>query len=100
MTSGYDAYIADRYHQECLALLIPMLDDSTAALDEALFATTVVLRLYEEMSGECGRPESKKRDRGKERQNNTRSYSALGWARLRKSSDGIAHFSARRNESS
>lgn len=51
MTSGHDAYIADRYHQECLALLIPMLDDSTAVLDEALFATTVVLRLYEEISG-------------------------------------------------
>ena len=51
MTSSYDAFIADRYHQECLALLIPMLDDNTAVLDEALFATTVVLRLYEEMSG-------------------------------------------------
>lgn len=35
-----------------MALLIPILNDSTAALDEALFAATVILRLYEEISGE------------------------------------------------
>lgn len=51
MTSNHDAYTAEMYHRECLALLIPVLNDSTAALDEALFASTVILRLYEEMSG-------------------------------------------------
>lgn len=53
MTDGFDAYVADRYHRECLALLIPILDDSSAALDEALYAATVILRLYEEISGKC-----------------------------------------------
>lgn len=51
MTSGFDGYVADRYHRECLSLLIPLLDDSSAALDEALYAATVILRLYEEISG-------------------------------------------------
>ncbi|SPO03269.1 uncharacterized protein DNG_05951 [Cephalotrichum gorgonifer] len=45
-----DGYLADQYHRECLALLIPILDDSTAAFDESLFAATVILRLYEEIS--------------------------------------------------
>lgn len=48
--SDHDGMTADRYHRKCLALLIPILNDDTAALDEALFAATVVLRLYEEIS--------------------------------------------------
>ena len=51
VTSGYDAYVADQYHRECLALLIPILNDSSALLDEALCAATVILRLFEEISG-------------------------------------------------
>ncbi|EHK23125.1 uncharacterized protein TRIVIDRAFT_29036, partial [Trichoderma virens Gv29-8] len=50
LTSGYDSYIADQYHRECLSLLIPMLNDQTTLLDEAICAATVILRLYEELS--------------------------------------------------
>ncbi len=32
-------------------MLIPKLDSSDAELDEALYAATVILRLYEEISG-------------------------------------------------
>jgi hypothetical protein len=51
VTKGYDIDEADRYHRECLGLLIPILDDSSAALSEALYAATVILRLFEEISG-------------------------------------------------
>lgn len=51
LTSGYDSYQADQYHRECLALLIPMLNDRSTLLDEAICAATVILRLYEEISG-------------------------------------------------
>ncbi len=43
--------IADQYHRKCLELLIPILSDRNAALDESLYAATVILRLYEEISG-------------------------------------------------
>lgn len=49
--NGRDGHVADRYHRECLSLLIPVLDQSNAALDAALFAATVILRVYEEISG-------------------------------------------------
>ena len=46
----YDPLISNRYHQECLKHLIPMLDDSAAAvLDENLFASTIILRHLEEI---------------------------------------------------
>jgi len=51
VTCGEDGYQADVYHRECLALLIPALDDCTALLDETLCAATVILRLFEEISG-------------------------------------------------
>lgn len=51
MTSGYDAYLADHYHRECLALLIDIVGDTSALLDDALCAATVILRLFEEISG-------------------------------------------------
>lgn len=54
MTSDFDAYLADKYHRECLALLIDIVGDNSALLDEALCAATVILRLFEEISG---RPE-------------------------------------------
>ncbi|KAE9573948.1 hypothetical protein CGMCC3_g9951 [Colletotrichum fructicola] len=50
LTTGYDSYIGDRYHRECLFLLIPMLDDRRTLLDESICAATVILRLYEELS--------------------------------------------------
>lgn len=49
-TGDYDPFISDRYHQECLKHLIPMLDDSAAAvLDENLLASTIILRHLEEI---------------------------------------------------
>ncbi|RFU30272.1 hypothetical protein B7463_g6058, partial [Scytalidium lignicola] len=50
LTSGYDSYLADQYHRECLAMLIPMLDDRNTLLDEAVCAATVILRFFEEIS--------------------------------------------------
>lgn len=50
--SGFDPYISDRYHQECLKHLIPMLNDSAAVMDENLLAATVILRFLEEVQGE------------------------------------------------
>ncbi|KAK3623883.1 hypothetical protein LTR56_021339 [Elasticomyces elasticus] len=45
----YDPLISNRYHQECLTHLIPMLDDTTAILDENLLASTIILRHLEEI---------------------------------------------------
>lgn len=44
----YDPLISNRYHQECLKHLIPMLDDTSAILDENLLASTIILRHLEE----------------------------------------------------
>ena len=48
---NYDEYIADNYYQLCLETLIPALGSPAALQDEALFAATVILRLYEELNG-------------------------------------------------
>ncbi|KAF2808889.1 uncharacterized protein BDZ99DRAFT_389299, partial [Mytilinidion resinicola] len=45
----FDPYVADRYHQECLKHLIPMLNDTAAIMDENLLAATVILRFLEEV---------------------------------------------------
>lgn len=45
----YDPLISNRYQQECLKYLIPMLDDTTAILDENLLASTIILRHLEEI---------------------------------------------------
>ena len=45
----YDPIISNKYQQECLKHLIPMLDDSAAILDENLLASTVILRHIEEI---------------------------------------------------
>lgn len=44
----YDPLISNKYHQECLKHLIPMLDDNSAILDENLLASTIILRHLEE----------------------------------------------------
>jgi hypothetical protein len=49
--SDFDPYISDRYHQECLKHLIPMLNDHAALMDENLLAATVILRFLEEVQG-------------------------------------------------
>lgn len=43
-----DPYLSDRYHQQCIELLIPMLNDDSAALNENLLASTVILRYLDE----------------------------------------------------
>ncbi|GAB7362556.1 hypothetical protein MBLNU230_g2873t1 [Neophaeotheca triangularis] len=43
-----DSYISDVYHQECLKHLIPMLDDTSAILDDNLLTSTIILRHLEE----------------------------------------------------
>ncbi|KAK8198748.1 hypothetical protein M8818_006615 [Zalaria obscura] len=50
--SEYDPLVSNRYHQECLKHLIPMLDDTAAILDEDLLAATILLRFVEEIEGE------------------------------------------------
>ncbi|PMD15758.1 hypothetical protein NA56DRAFT_649841 [Hyaloscypha hepaticicola] len=47
-TSDYDPAIADYYHQKCVRLLIPMLDQKELVADETLFAAAVILRAFEE----------------------------------------------------
>ena len=44
----FDPLVSNRYHQECLKHLIPMLDDTAAILDENLLASTIILRHLEE----------------------------------------------------
>ncbi|KAK8079065.1 hypothetical protein PG994_002872 [Apiospora phragmitis] len=51
-TSSYDPLASNRYHNECLTQLIPMIDDAAGGLsDENLFAATIILRMLEEMDG-------------------------------------------------
>ncbi|EME49909.1 hypothetical protein DOTSEDRAFT_68653 [Dothistroma septosporum NZE10] len=45
----YDPLVSNKYHQECLKHLIPMLDDTAAILDENLLASTIILRHLEEL---------------------------------------------------
>ncbi|PSS28468.1 hypothetical protein M430DRAFT_132978 [Amorphotheca resinae ATCC 22711] len=47
-TSDYDPAIADYYHQKCVRLMIPMLDQKELVADETLFAAAVILRAFEE----------------------------------------------------
>lgn len=51
-TSDYDPLASNRYHDECLGYLIPMLNNSFTVSDENLFAATIILRMLEEMDGE------------------------------------------------
>jgi hypothetical protein len=45
----YDPRVADMYHERCVELLIPLLDELSFVSDEVV-AATVLLRLYEQMS--------------------------------------------------
>ncbi|KAL2007462.1 hypothetical protein VTN00DRAFT_8900 [Thermoascus crustaceus] len=47
-TTDFDSVAADRYHQECFSLMIPMLDEKDLVADETLFAAAVILRVFEE----------------------------------------------------
>jgi hypothetical protein len=50
-TSDYDPLASNRYHEQCLRCLIPLLDNATTISDENLFAATIILRVLEEMDG-------------------------------------------------
>ncbi|KAI1500315.1 hypothetical protein F5X99DRAFT_241121 [Biscogniauxia marginata] len=50
-TTDFDPLAANRYHDECLKYLIPMLSDASVVSDENLFAATIILRMLEEMEG-------------------------------------------------
>ncbi|OTB02769.1 hypothetical protein M426DRAFT_24377 [Hypoxylon sp. CI-4A] len=48
-TTGFDPLASNRYHDECLKYLIPMLNHASTVSDENLFAATIILRMLEEM---------------------------------------------------
>ncbi|KAI1751344.1 hypothetical protein F4782DRAFT_192122 [Xylaria castorea] len=50
-TTDFDPLASNRYHDECLKFLIPMMNHSSAVADENLFAATIILRMLEEMEG-------------------------------------------------
>ncbi|KAI1814410.1 hypothetical protein GGS20DRAFT_548495 [Poronia punctata] len=50
-TTGFDPLASNRYHDECLKYLIPMMDHASVIEDENLFAATIILRMLEEMDG-------------------------------------------------
>jgi hypothetical protein len=52
--TGQNALSASRYYQECLAGLIPLLNDESAVMNEMILAVIVLLRLSEEL--ECATP--------------------------------------------
>jgi hypothetical protein len=47
-----DGYDADKYYRECLAELIPLLDEESAVMDETVLVATIILRLMEELDSE------------------------------------------------
>ncbi|KAI8624955.1 hypothetical protein F5Y19DRAFT_278167 [Xylariaceae sp. FL1651] len=50
-TTDFDPLASNRYHDECLKYLIPMMNHASAVSDENLFAATIILRMLEEMDG-------------------------------------------------
>lgn len=48
---GYDPAVAEIFHEECIALVIPALSESNVAADDIILAALVLLRLYEHMTG-------------------------------------------------
>ncbi|KAI1118511.1 hypothetical protein F5Y14DRAFT_438495 [Nemania sp. NC0429] len=50
-TTDFDQLASNRYHDECLKYLIPMMNHSSAVADENIFAATIILRMLEEMDG-------------------------------------------------
>ena len=54
--SDLDPYEAVRYHDRCLRLMVPMLDDPDRIKDDNLLLTTVILHLYEDIDSTAARP--------------------------------------------
>lgn len=54
-TTHHDPLLATRYHQESIRQLVPMMNRSTTTdlgSEENIFATSIILRMLEEMSGD------------------------------------------------
>jgi hypothetical protein len=51
--AGELAADAEFYHEQCVSLLLPMLQDQDAITDGAFLACSTILRFYEEISGTC-----------------------------------------------
>ncbi|KAI9034824.1 uncharacterized protein KD926_005338 [Aspergillus affinis] len=49
--SGSSIVIAEQYHEACVKLILGMLYHADGPIDELLLATTVILRVYEQMNG-------------------------------------------------
>ncbi|KAK9318765.1 hypothetical protein V1517DRAFT_334672 [Lipomyces orientalis] len=47
---GFDSYAADRYLRKCLDILLPSLANNSIELDDKLLATTIIIRLFDEMT--------------------------------------------------
>jgi hypothetical protein len=53
LVSTYDEGEGPHYYSECISLLIPIISQVEEDCDENVLAATVILRMYEEMSGTC-----------------------------------------------
>ncbi|KHN98996.1 uncharacterized protein MAM_03458 [Metarhizium album ARSEF 1941] len=51
---GSSPSVAEQYHGKCVKLLLHMLEHEHAPMDDVLLATTVILRVYEQMNGSFG----------------------------------------------
>ncbi|KAJ5378319.1 uncharacterized protein N7496_005728 [Penicillium cataractarum] len=49
--SGSSIVVAEQYHEECVKLILGMLNQADGPIDDILLATTVILRVYEQMNG-------------------------------------------------
>lgn len=56
--SGTTDTTSEKYHNKCLQILIPVLDDPGDVLDENLCAAIIILRQYEEYDGQSA-PQSR-----------------------------------------
>jgi len=53
--SDHDPYDAVMYHDRCLKLMVPMLDDDDRIKDDSLLLTSVIFTLYEDLDGNLPR---------------------------------------------
>ena len=53
--SDVDTYEAVRYHERCIGLMVPMLNDPDRVKDDNLLMTTVILHLYEDIDSTSSR---------------------------------------------
>lgn len=51
LTMGVEGDNSDEYERRCLEILIPTLSDTSGALQDSVLASALILRLFEEMTG-------------------------------------------------